>query len=255
MPSTVPSAAPALAPDAQTSSTAVPARPITSADANTYLKEQIVAGTRGLADIGQALGDNPLDALGSASPDDLAALKEGLRGVMGSVQRVYDAVSLAEGIRASVRPIVPTLHMRGIFQGEAHLEEIKLNVVLTLDPSSGIVIDINIIPPDATPPSLNPNQIHTTITASEYTKETLAKGWTDDEATIKRIEQDIEAALKQHGWIEKNGSGKMSISTITPGQIPSSRAWVNPAGALRRTWDTSSRKRLAEQRRGALRQS
>lgn len=223
---------------------------------NIEVKKRLVAAAGRVVGISADLGDNPFDAIAEKSTAVLKKLDKDLERCVGEVADVQSAVRHVLALRGYVEGEVvddddDIDEPLEVFQGEAHLEDISVNVILSLDRATGEILFIEALNRKSRKARLlASNEISIVISASELVKETLAKNWEDDEDHLHALDKKLEETLLQKGWVEKNGR-RMKLSQLTPGQIPSSRAWVNPNMGLRHKWE-KKRKALAQERKKLL---
>lgn len=210
--------------------TPVATRPITQKDRNVHLVWEVDEAIAGLAQVKSALGSNPVDTLESMSLADLEAITAALRDARSQIEAVQNTVAATQAIRERMAPALPE-----VFHGEARLEEMKLNVVLTLN-KDGTIREIEVLPMGTAPKSLKPNQVHATISASELNKELADAGQVNEleDSAREDFDQSMIKQLLENAWIENNGSGPKKVGNVTPGQISSSRAHLT--GGLRAGW-------------------
>lgn len=214
---------------------------------NRGVRHEIEAALANLTDLSDQLGKNPLDTISSASSDQRESL-------LGLTDKTVSKVSeLAAGIRMIVKihalpPPTERPKVRNGFAGEVHLEEIEVEVVLTLDEKTGLIKNIQVLPPTdiTTQGSKKRYQLRTVISGSELVKEILANSWSNNADDLRRLEKDLETTLLRSGTVTKNLS-RYRVTKLTPGQLPSSRAWVNPDRDLRPKWE-KKRKALGRER-------
>lgn len=240
-------------------------------DLSDGLEMKMAGMVKGVDDVKDALDGNPLDKLMAMPLEELAALREILTVVRDDADIVIKLLAFIEGVRAKVdatktvvseKPMLPSSDMvsqsgreRNEFAGEAHLEEIDLNVVLTLDFNTGLIQRIEVLDWGVKAKSLAQNQIQTTIDGGEYAKEIFSStivNW-NTENGIRVLDKEIEDVLKERGKINKDGQ-RMDISILSSGQIPSSRAWANPNKKLFPKWNDGKRASLASERKAQLAQ-
>lgn len=220
------------------------------------ITDNIKLARAALERIQEELGEKPHRTLG----EPLEKLGH-MIAVLAEVKSRVDLVSSAIAMVMSGRDLLherksqqenPEPRLRNGFAGEAHTDEILVDVAMKINPKTGGVTDID--------PLEKPEEglekiydIHETITGSEYAKEKMVLNWPELGKSIgaKELDEEVRKELLDYGYVNVGGE-KKRLTTVKIEQITALRAWVNPEGKLRKKWENGTRKTARLQRKKGL---